>query len=203
MYIIALVSVVGVAVFVERFVSLFFKYNINAGAFMSQIQKLVAANNIDRAVKLCNAAPDAALPRVVRSGLARADGDASEVHGAIEEAVLEVVPLLTKHARSLLGAAIASAGLGLLGSVIGLIRAFSSLGQAGPELDPVGLTVGATSSMYPLAFGLAVSIAFALAYFSLSSVATRIVNEIKLYSAKLSNSLAARRRSSDAPAREG
>jgi biopolymer transport protein ExbB len=203
MYIIALVSVVGVAIFIERFVALFFKYNVNAGAFMSQIQKLVAANNIERAVKLCNAAPDAALPRVIKSGLARADGDASEVRGAIEEAVLEVVPLLTKRARSFLGVAIVAAGLGLFGSVIGLIRAFSSLGQAGPELDAVGLTVGATSSMYPMAFGLAVSIVFALAYFSLSSVATRIVNEINLCSAKLINSLAARQRSGDAPAREG
>ena len=204
MYIIAFVFVFGVAVVVERFVSLFFKYNVNAGAFMSQIQKLVAANNIDRAVKLCNAAPNAALPRVIKSGLARADADASEVRGAIEEAVLEVVPLLTRRARSLMGAAIVAAGLGLFGSVIGLIRSFSSLGQAGPELNPVGLTVGATSSMYPMAFGLAVSIAFAVAYFSLSSVATRIVNEINLYSAKLYNLLAARQRSGDAPpARKG
>ena len=197
MYIIALVLAVGVAVFLKRFVVLFFKYNINADAFMSQIQKLVAANNIDRAVKLCNAAPHAALPRVIKPGLVRADSEASEMRGAVEEAVLEVVPLLTRHARSLLGVAIIAASLGLLSSVVGLIRAFSSFDHAGPELDPVGLSHGLTASMYPMAFGLAVSIAFLLAHFSLSCVATRIVNEINLYSAKLCNSLAARRRSGD------
>jgi len=203
MYLVAFVFVFGVVVFIERFVTLFFKYNINADAFMSQIHKLVDANNIDRAVKLCNAAPNAALPRVIRPGLACADGDACEARGAVEEAVLEVVPLLQKRARSLLGVAIIAACLGLLGSVIGLIRAFSSLEHAGPELDPVGLTHGLTVSMYPLAFGLAVSIAFLFAHFSLSCATTRIVNEINMYTVKLCNSLAARRRSGDGSVEAG
>ena len=43
MYIIAFVSVIGVGIIVERFIFLFFKYNINAKAFMGQIQKLVIA----------------------------------------------------------------------------------------------------------------------------------------------------------------
>jgi biopolymer transport protein ExbB len=195
MYLIAFVLMIGVAVFIERFVTLFFTFNINADAFMSQIFKLVDANNIDRAVKLCNAAPQAALPRVIKPGLVCADGDACEARSAVEEAVLEVVPLLKKRALSLLGAAIIAAGLGLLGSAIGLIRAFSSLDHAGPELDPVGLTHGLTASMYP--------IAFVLAHFSLSRVTTRIVNEINLHSAKLCNSLAARQRSGDRPGQEG
>jgi biopolymer transport protein ExbB/TolQ len=202
MYLITIVLVIGVIVFIERFVTLFFKYNINADAFMSQIHKLVDANNIDRAVKLCNAAPQAALPRVIKPGLACADGDACEARGAIEEAALEVVPRLRKRARSLLGVAIIAAGLGLLGSVIGLIRALSSLEHAGPELDLVGLTHGLAVSMYPLAFGLAVSIAFVLAHFALSRVTTRIVNEINLYSARLGNALAARQRSGDRSVRQ-
>ena len=45
-------------------------YNINGAAFMTQIKKLVMANNIDRAIKLCNAGDKAALARVVKSGLA-------------------------------------------------------------------------------------------------------------------------------------
>ena len=59
-------SVVGLGIIIERFIFLYFKYNINAAAFMAQIQKLVMANNIDRAIKLCNAAPSAALPRVIK-----------------------------------------------------------------------------------------------------------------------------------------
>ena len=54
MYVIAFTSVIGLGIMVERFIFLFFKYNINANAFMGQIQKLVMANNIDRAIKLCS-----------------------------------------------------------------------------------------------------------------------------------------------------
>ena len=71
MHPILFMSVIGLGVMIERFIFLYFKYNINAAAFMGQIQKLVMANNIDRAIKLCNAAPAAALPRVIKAGLTR------------------------------------------------------------------------------------------------------------------------------------
>ena len=67
MYVILGVSIIGFGVMIERFIFLFFKYNLNASAFMAQIQKLVIANNIDRAIKLCNAAPSAALARGSRA----------------------------------------------------------------------------------------------------------------------------------------
>ena len=63
MHPIAFVSIIAVAIVVERTIFLFFKYNLNANQFMAQIQKLVMANNIDRAIKLCNAAAPAALPK--------------------------------------------------------------------------------------------------------------------------------------------
>ena len=37
MYIILATSIVGVGIMIERFVMLFFKYNINASAFMTQM----------------------------------------------------------------------------------------------------------------------------------------------------------------------
>ena len=51
---------------------------------MAQIQKLVMANNIDRAIKLCNAAPTAALPKVIKAGLTRANKGEIEIANAIE-----------------------------------------------------------------------------------------------------------------------
>lgn len=197
----ALILAVGISVFTVRFLVLFFKYNVNAVAFMSQIQKLVAANNIDRALKLCNAAQSAALPRVIRAGLERADGDPDEVEGAIEEAALEVVPLLRKGSRAFLGLAVVSACVGVVGAAIGLNRTFSSSGNAGPELDPTGFAGGVASSMYPLALGFSLAAAFILAHLVQAGVATRIADEIGRYSAKLKNMLAERRRSENGGAR--
>ena len=101
MYVILVVSVLALGLVIERFIFLFFKYNINAQAFMAQIQKLVMANNIDRAIKLCNAAPAAALPKVVKAGLTRANKGEVEIQNALEEATLEVVPQITKRTPAL------------------------------------------------------------------------------------------------------
>jgi len=71
MHPIALCVVLGAGVMIERFIFLFFRFNINGGQFFNQVQKLVMANNIDRAIKLCNAADKAALARVMKAGLTR------------------------------------------------------------------------------------------------------------------------------------
>ena len=52
MYLILAMSIFAIGIVIERFIFLFFKYNINATAFMAQIQKLVMAGNVDRAIKL-------------------------------------------------------------------------------------------------------------------------------------------------------
>ena len=89
------VSVVGIAIIAERVARLFFRYSVNANQFMAQIQKLVISGNIDRAIKLCNAEPNAALPRVVKADTYRANKGVKSFQ--IEEATLEVVPEITKR----------------------------------------------------------------------------------------------------------
>ncbi|MGQ0507832.1 MAG: MotA/TolQ/ExbB proton channel family protein, partial [Myxococcaceae bacterium] len=83
---------VALAVIIERFVTLMFRYNLNAPPFMEQITKLVLTGNVDRAVKLCGAAPNAPLARVIRAGLTRANRGELEVAKAVEEAILENAP---------------------------------------------------------------------------------------------------------------
>ena len=55
MYGILAVWVIALATIIERFYFVFFRYNLNGAAFMAQIQKLVMANNIDRAIAPSNA----------------------------------------------------------------------------------------------------------------------------------------------------
>jgi len=70
---------------------LHFQMNINTAAFMAQIQKLVMANNIDRAVKLCNAAPDAPLSKAAKVLLVRANRP-YQYELAFQEALLVLRP---------------------------------------------------------------------------------------------------------------
>ncbi|MBN1946293.1 MAG: MotA/TolQ/ExbB proton channel family protein [Bradymonadales bacterium] len=201
MYIILVVSVMAVGVIIERFIFLFFKYNINATAFMAQIQKLVMANNIDRAIKLCNAAPSAALPKVVKAGLTRANKGEIEIQNALEEATLEVVPQIMKRTPSLAALANIATLLGLLGTIIGLINAFRALEseQVAVEDRQKLLSQGIALAMNTTAFGLIVAIPSLLAHLFLSGMTKKIVDEIDQHSVKLENLLVSRGKSLATP----
>ncbi|MBR58828.1 MAG: flagellar motor protein MotA [Myxococcales bacterium] len=195
MYSILAVSIIAIAIMIERFVTLYFRYNINAQAFMAQIQKLVLAGNIDRAIKLCNAAPSAALARVIKAGLTRANNGELEIQNAVEEATLDVVPLVEKRTNSLLSLANVATLLGLLGTIVGMIKAFQSLAQASPDERQQQLGKNIALAMNTTAFGLIVAIPCLLAHVLLAGVTKKIIEEIDLYSVKLENLLIARLRS--------
>jgi biopolymer transport protein ExbB/TolQ len=189
---IAFISFLVAGIAVERIIFLFFRYNINGPAFMAQIQKLVMANNIDRAIKLCNAAPNAALPRIVKAGLTRANKGENEIQNAIEEASLEVVPLLQKRTGSLAALASLATLLGLLGTVMGLIGAFEVVANAPADQKSALLSKYISIAMGTTAFGLMVAIPSIFIHLVLTGITKKIVDEIDMYSVRLENLLITR-----------
>lgn len=199
MHPIAIASVFSIAIMVERFIFLFFKYNINANQFMAQIQKLVMANNIDRAIKLCNAAPSAALPKVIKAGLTRANKGEIEISNSIEEATLEVVPNISKRTPTLQQVANIATLMGLLGTIFGLIEAFSAVATAPPDMKTQMLTQAISIAMNTTAFGLVVAIPTIAAFVFLNNVTKKIIDEIDQYSVKLQNLLVSRGKGAQSP----
>lgn len=192
MWLILTMSVMALGVAIERFIFIFFKYNINAHAFMGQIQKLVMADQIDRAIKLCNAAPSAALARVVKAGLTNANKGEIEIQNAIEEASLEVVPLLTRRLPMLQQLANLATLLGLLGTIIGLIESFDALENAPQDKKQEMLAGGIALAMNTTAAGLIAALPALFIHLFLSAVSRKIIEDIDQYSVKLSNLLSSR-----------
>lgn len=192
MHPIAICLIFGIGLMIERFIFLFFKYNINGAAFMAQIQKLVMANNIDRAIKLCNAAPSAALPKVVKAGLTRANKGEMEIANAIEEATLEVIPKVQKRTNLLQAVANVATMLGLLGTIFGLIEAFKALDSATADQKSKLLAKYISIALNTTAFGLVAAIPCLVAHAILSSITKKIIDEIEEYTVKLQNLLFSR-----------
>ena len=186
------VSAVAIAIIIERFAVLAFKLNLNAGPFMDQIQKLVLSGNVDKAVKLCGAAPNAALSRVVRAGLTRASKGEQEVARALEEAVLEVTPAISKRIASLWSLANIATLVGLVGTIWGLIQTFASLGAASPEMKQVMLSNGISEAMNNTALGLSIAVVCIIFHLALSSKSKAMVEEVEYNALKLENLLARR-----------
>lgn len=191
---ILVVAVFALAIAFERLFYILFRANINATAFMAQIQKLIMANNIDRAIKLCNAEPHAALPRVVKAGLTRANRTEKEIENAIDEAILEVGPKVNKRTSYLAMLANVATLLGLLGTIWGLIEAFKAVATAPPEMKQTLLAGGISIAMYTTAGGLMVAIPILLIHAVVLNRSNKILDDVDHYGLKVVNLLAARRR---------
>jgi biopolymer transport protein ExbB/TolQ len=194
MYPILLAAIFALAIAVERMYYVMFRANINGTAFMAQVQKLIMANNIDRAIKLCNAEPNAALPRVLKAGLTRANRSEVEIQNAVDESVLEVFPLLNNRTGYLPMLANVATLTGLLGTIQGLIVAFKAVATASAESKQTLLAAGISTAMYTTAGGLVVAIPTLVLHSIIAARTTKIMDDVDQFALKTVNLLGARRR---------
>lgn len=192
MYFILAVFVIGMAIMLERAYILIHKYNINARALWEKISKLILAGEMDRVQKLCGSS-EAPLLKILHAGVSSADGSDREIQNAIDEVSLEVIPLITKRIAYLATLANVATLLGLLGTIQGLVQAFSAVGSAEPSQKAALLAGGISVALYTTAFGLIVAIPILVMYTILQVKAHKITDEIDEFSVKLINLLDRRR----------
>lgn len=160
---------------------------------MFEVQKHVLANDLDGAIRVCNGAKEAALPKVIKAGLMRASRSEEQIQNALDSASLEVIPQLEKNLPFLALIANIATLLGLLGTISGLIKSFAAVSMADPAQRQAILSAGISEAMYATAFGLVVAIATMVAHSILSSKAQGIIGDIDEHSVKLLDLLSARK----------
>lgn len=192
MYFILAVFVIGMAIIIERGYILIHKYNINGRILWAKISKLILAGEMDRVQKLCSSS-DAPLLKILNAGVSAADASDREIQNAIDEVSLEVIPLITKRVAYLSTLANVATLLGLLGTIQGLVQAFSAVGSAEPSQKAALLAGGISVALYTTAFGLIVAIPILVMYTIFQVKAHKITDEIDEFSVKLINLLDRRR----------
>jgi biopolymer transport protein ExbB len=190
---IAGVSVVALAVAVERFYALMLVYNTNAQALYDKVLSLLKNNQDAEAIKLLEKSPKVPLARVLKNGVVNANAGEEAVSAAVEEAVLEVSPGVQKRTNSLGGLASLATLLGLLGTVMGLIEAFRAVAEAPADQKAVLLTKSIAVAMNTTAFGLLVAIPTTMIYLLLVGTSKKIQDDVDVYSYKLENVLRLRK----------
>ncbi len=182
----------SLAVALERIVTLMFRYNLNAPPFMEQITKLVMTGNVDRAVRLCAAAPLSPLAKVIRAGLTRANRGEIEVAKAVEEALVENSPHVGVRIPWLWSLANIATLVGLVGTIFGLIGTFQALGNVPAEQKQALLSDGISKAMNNTAFALSIAVLCIIFHLFLTSHAKGLVESIELNALKLENLLSRR-----------
>jgi len=184
MYVILAVWGVGLAIALERYSKLSKKYDVDGPSFMNEIQRYVLSNDIQGAIRVCSGTI-AALPRVLKGGLKRANQSPAQIQNALDATALEVVPKVELRLNYLQLVANISTLLGLLGTIQGLILTFAAVADVDPAQKAELLAAGISKAMNTTALGLLSAITIMVIHAFLSSKSEKIINEIDEFSVKL------------------
>src|SRR4051812_23806183 len=173
------VSAVVLTIIVERAAFQLGKYRVNSKEFFAQIKKLVAAGNIDRAIKLCDAS-DYPILQLVKAGLTHANKGADEIDAALSEKLSELKPAVEKRIATLWSLANIATLIGLIGTVSGLIRTFASIAAQGlSQADKQRmLSNGIAEAMYNTAFGLGIAVVCMICHVLLHTRQKNILHDL-------------------------
>jgi biopolymer transport protein ExbB/TolQ len=174
------VSAVVVTIIIERTAFQLGRYRVNSKEFFAQIKKLVAAGNIDRAIKLCEAS-DYPILQLVKSGLTHANKGPDEIDAALSERLSELKPQAEKRVGALWSLANIATLIGLLGTVSGLIATFSAISRAGlSQADKQRLlSNGIAEAMYNTALGLGIAVFCMICHILLHTRAKAIQHDLE------------------------
>ncbi len=193
MYLILLGSVIALGVFLEKLYHLY-RARIDTESFMARIVKLVKNGKAAEALTLSDRTPGP-VAHIVKAGISRSNRSRSEIKEAIEDAGVREVPRLEKNLVVLATIAHVSPLVGLLGTVMGMIRAFRTIERIEGLVNPSDLAGGIWEALLTTAFGLVVAILAYIAYNYLVSRVGGMVQEMENSATELVNLL-----SEDSPA---
>ena len=168
-------SIAAAVLFLERIFHLH-RAQIKPDDFLNGIYTVVNRGNMAEAVSICDQTPGP-VAHMVRTALLHSDEPPEELKQTVTKAGLGEVPRLEKNMGGLLTIAQVTPLLGLMGTIIGLIRIFMVMEQNAPLAEISDLSAGIWQALITSAVGICVSIpAFAAYNFLLSRVETITLN---------------------------
>lgn len=187
MYPILVTLAIGTAIIIERLIYLS-KAKVSERVLWPKVKAAILGGRPKDAAQVCRVSK-APLCQVLRNGAEKLQGAWSqdELRQSIEEVILEEVPALERRTQYLPTLANVSTLLGLLGTIIGLIQAFSAVAAVDPSQKAALLAKGISLAMTTTAFGLIVAIPLILSYSFLSSRTQKIIEGIDEISTKFLN----------------
>src|SRR3972149_2442138 len=130
---IAILSVIAVYIFVERFVALRFAARIDQN-FMNRIKDYIHDGKIESATALCQSTNNP-LARMIEKGINRIGRPLNDINTAINNVGQVEIFKLEKGLAILASCAGGAPMIGFFGTVLGMVKTFMDMSSAGNSLD--------------------------------------------------------------------
>lgn len=189
MYPILFVLAFGVAISIERYIKLTLVRNQNR-AMWDKLYPVMAEGDFETAREMTST-NKSTISRLLNSGL-ELQGTVrrrDDIEIVMEETMMEIIPQLEKRTPYVALFSNISTLLGLLGTIMGLIQAFTAVAQANPAEKADLLSASIAVAMNTTALGLIAGIPLLIIYVVLTSKTGEIVDSLEMASVKALNSI--------------
>lgn len=191
MYPILVVFAVGAAIAIERYITLS-RVTMRNQSVWTQVQPALADGDFEKARELTSS-DDSTISRLLSMGLDRqgAVRRREDIEIAMEESMMEIIPQLEKRTPYVALASNIATLLGLLGTIMGLISAFTAVANANPAEKADLLSASISVAMNTTAFGLIVAIPLLVSNQILMAKTSAIIDSLEMVSVKALNVISA------------
>jgi len=197
MYLILMVLAIGIAIALERYIYLTVSRRNNR-RLLVKLMPLMQKGDYQSVYNI-TAKSGAAVSQMLTQGIARMKSASSrdDIETAMEETMMEAIPRLEKRTHYLAMFANIATLLGLLGTIIGLIEAFTAVSKVDPAQKAEILSSSISVAMNTTAFGLMVAIPMIFIYTVLQTKTTEIVDSLEMATVKFVNLMMVRKKVGD------
>jgi len=155
MIILILLSIIAVAIVIERLV-FFSNQHGDSKALLRSLGQKIAADDIPGAISVCSA-NKGMLPRILAFGLQRGTKNRADITDALSIALMENLNTLERNLGIIGTIAVIAPFVGLFGTVLGIIHAFQDIAQKGNS-SPAVVAAGVGEALVTTAGGLLVAV---------------------------------------------
>jgi biopolymer transport protein ExbB len=177
MIVLALLSIVGIYIFFERFSTLRNAMKRNP-LFMDRIHDNIKDDDLKSAANYCRS-ENTPLSRIIEKGVKSFGFSASSIRESVDNSANLEIANLEKGLPILSTIAAVAPMIGFLGTVTGMVRAFWEMANAGNNIDVSLLSGGIYEAMITTVGGLIVGIIAIFAYNYLVALVDKVQNDLE------------------------
>lgn len=189
-------SIFALAIILERF-WLLYRMRIDASKFLETTVQTLKRQRVKEAIEVCDKSPHP-IGLILKAGILKSDRSREDIKEAMEDASLYEVPRMERNLGLLATLAHICPLLGLLGTVMGLVRCFQTIQLKSVGFQPVSpgeLAGGIWEALITTVAGLAIAIPTYVAYNYLVSHINSFILDMERSATELLNFLTERRES--------
>lgn len=173
----ALAFIACVVVF-ERIIMLQFVYHLDFQKFLSNLKKILSADDTSRAISFCKSVGTTSLPHIAKRALEASESDPTTVRGVLEEETVDFLPRIESRIGMLMAISTLIMLTGVLGAIDSLWKAFHAVTVLDTARKQASLGQEIASALNPVAFGVMVSMFVLVGYYLTRSMAVRLTERI-------------------------